>query len=63
MTTWHTAVVEVPTPRGPRYVGVSYVGSLFAADKAETNGIHIEQTMTPRPTVTVTATPTPTGAP
>ena len=27
MTTWHTAVVEVPTPRGPRYMGVCYVGT------------------------------------
>jgi hypothetical protein len=27
MTPWRTAVVEVPTPRGPRYRGVSYTGA------------------------------------
>lgn len=26
MTPWRTAVIEVTTPRGPRYRGVCYVG-------------------------------------
>lgn len=39
--------------------GISYYGSLWAADRVEKDFVHTEQTATPQPTVTVTVVPSP----